>query len=207
MIPRFVAAVLLAGFCLAQNTARKEITVPANILSKYIGTYQMAPGVNMMIRLVGDQLTVQLSGQGQIPLFPESETMFFPKVVDAEVEFGTDDKGAYLILHQNGSDQKAPRTSDTVAEKKEIAVSSKILSQYVGTYELQPGFDMVVTLEGDQLVTQATGQGKLPIFAESETKFFPKAIDAEIDFLRDEKGAVMYLVLHQGPVEIKARRK
>ena len=83
MIPRFVAAVLLAGFCLAQNTARKEITVPANILSKYIGTYQMAPGVNMMIRLVGDQLTVQLSGQGQIPLFPESETMFFPKVVDA----------------------------------------------------------------------------------------------------------------------------
>jgi hypothetical protein len=42
MIPRFVAAVLLAGSCLAQNTARKEITVPANILSKYIGTYQMA---------------------------------------------------------------------------------------------------------------------------------------------------------------------
>jgi uncharacterized protein DUF3471 len=204
MLPRFVVALLLAGSCLAQ---RKEVTVPASVLSKYVGTYEMAPGVDMMIRLPGDQLTVQLSGQQQIPLFPESETMFFTKVVDAEVEFGTDDKGPFLILHQGGRDQKAPRTSATVAEKKEIQVSPAILSKYVGTYELQPGFDLVVTLEGEQLMTQATGQGKLPIFAESETKFFPKAIDAEIDFFKDDKGAVTYLVLHQGPNEIKAMRK
>jgi hypothetical protein len=204
MLTRFVVALLLAGSCLAQ---RKEITVPASVLSKYVGTYEMAPGINMMIRLPGDQLTVQLSGQQQIPLFPESETMFFTKLVDAAVEFGTDDKGPFLILHQNGRDQKAPRTSNTVAEKKEIQVSPAILSKYVGTYELQPGFDLVVTLEGEQLMTQATGQGKLPIFAESETKFFPKAIDAEIDFFKDDKGAVTYLVLHQGPNEVKAMRK
>jgi hypothetical protein len=167
----------------------------------------MAPGVNMMVTLAGDQLMTQVSGQGKIPLFAESQTMFFTKVVDAEVEFGTDDKGPYLILHQGGRDMKAPRTSAAVAEKKEVQVPAKILSDYVGIYELRPGFDLVVTLEGDQLMTQATGQPKFPIFAESETKFFPKVIDADIEFFRDEKGVVTHLVLHQGPAEITGKRQ
>jgi len=94
-----------------------------------------------------------------------------------------------------------------VAQRKEIAVSPKILAQYTGTYEMRPGFDLVITLEGDQLVSQATGQGKIPLFAESETKFFPKVIDAEIEFLKDDKGAVTHLMLHQGAAEIKAPRK
>jgi len=204
MLTRFIVALLLAGSCVAQ---RKEITVPASVLSKYVGTYEMAPGINMMITLTGDQLISQMSGQGKVPLFAESETMFFPKVIDAEIEFGTDDKGPYLILHQGGRDMKAARTSATVAEKKEIAISPAILSKYVGTYELRPGFDLVVTLEGEQLMTQATGQPKFPIFAESETKFFPKVVDAEIEFFKDDKGAVTYLVLHQGAGEIKGMRK
>jgi CubicO group peptidase (beta-lactamase class C family) len=96
---------------------------------------------------------------------------------------------------------------DKVVERKEIKVSPKILAQYIGTYELQPGFDLVITLEGDQLMSQATGQGKIPLFAESETKFFPKVMDAEIEFLKDDKGAVTHLMLHQGAAEIKAARK
>ena len=35
-------------------------------------------------------------------------------------------------------------------------------------------------------MTQATGQGKIPIYAESETKFFPTAMPAEIEFFKDE---------------------
>ena len=49
----------------------------------------------------------QLTGQGKLPVFPQSETLFFLKVVDAQLEFGKDEKGAYVILHQNGNDQKA----------------------------------------------------------------------------------------------------
>ena len=187
---------------------RKEITVAPKILEQYVGTYQMAPKIEMKITLEGGQLVTQLSGQGKVPLFAESETKFFPKVVDAEIEFGRDEKGdvAWLVLHQNGRDMKAPRISSKVVEKKEVAVSPEILARYVGTYELRPGFDMVITLEGSQLISQATGQGKIPLFAESETKFFPKVIDAQIEFFKDDKGAVTYLVLHQGPAEIKARR-
>ncbi len=205
MYPRLASVAF--GAQLKLPSERKEITVAPNILEQYVGTYEMAPKINMMITIANGQLNSQMSGQGKIPLFAESETKFFPKVVDAEIEFGKDDKGPYLVLHQNGRDMKAPRTSDTVLERKEIAVSPKILAQYAGTYELRAGFDLVIALEGDQLVAQATGQGKLPLFAESETKFFYKVIDAQVEFFKDDKGAVTSLVLHQGAAEMKAPRK
>ncbi len=43
---------------------------------------------------------------------------------------------------------------------------------------------------------QATGQPKRPIFAESETMFFLKAVDAQIEFFKNAKGEVTHLVLH-----------
>ncbi|MCL5745143.1 MAG: DUF3471 domain-containing protein, partial [Acidobacteria bacterium] len=202
-------AALAHGQKVELPSERKEITVAPNILERYVGTYELAPKINMMIRLEGGQLTSQVSGQGKVPLFATSETKFFPKAVDAEIEFVRDEKGAitYLMLRQGGREVKAPRTSDKVVERKEIVVSPEILAQYTGTYELRPGFNMVITLEGGQLMSQATGQAKIPLFAESETKFFPKVMDAEIEFLKDGKGAVSHLVLRQGPAEIKAPKK
>jgi CubicO group peptidase (beta-lactamase class C family) len=182
-------------------TERKEITLPVAKLAGYVGTYELAPRINLMITLDGNQLMTQLTGQGKIPIFAQSENLFFLKVVDAQLEFGKDEKGAYVILHQGGRDQKAVKKSDTVTERKEITVPRKILEKYAGTYEVKPDFDLVVTLEGDQLMTQATGQPKVPIFAESETRFFLKVVDAEIEFAGD------HLILHQGGMDITAKRK
>jgi hypothetical protein len=64
-----------------------------------------------------------------------------------------------------------------------------------------------MTLENGQLMTQATGQPKFPLFAESETRFFLKVVDAEVDFVKDDKGAVTGLILHQGGRDMKAPRK
>jgi CubicO group peptidase (beta-lactamase class C family) len=88
-----------------------------------------------------------------------------------------------------------------------VQVDPKILAQYVGSFELQKGFDLVVTLENGRLMTQATGQGKIPIYPESETKFFPTAIPAEIEFFKDDQGKVTYLILHQNGHEMKAPKK
>jgi CubicO group peptidase (beta-lactamase class C family) len=93
------------------------------------------------------------------------------------------------------------------SERKEITVSPKILEDYVGTYELSPTFSMVITLEDGQLMTQATRQPKFPLFAESDTKFFLKVVDAQVEFFRDEKGAVAHMVLHQNGRDAKAPRK
>jgi CubicO group peptidase (beta-lactamase class C family) len=93
------------------------------------------------------------------------------------------------------------------AERKEIIVSPEILKQYVGTYELAPTFSIVITLENGQLMTQATNQGKLPLFAESETMFFLKVVDAQVEFVKNEKGEVTHLVLHQNGRDTKGVRK
>lgn len=88
-----------------------------------------------------------------------------------------------------------------------VQIDPKILAEYVGTFELQPGFNIVVTVENGQLITQATGQGKVPLYAESETKFFPTMFPADIEFSKDDHGKVTYLVLHQGGHDMKAPKK
>jgi len=42
--------------------------------------------------------------------------------------------------------------------------------------------------------------------AESETGFFLKAIDAQITFVKDNKGQVVRLILHQGGVDMEAKK-
>jgi hypothetical protein len=91
--------------------------------------------------------------------------------------------------------------------RKQIHVDRSILQTYVGTYELTPTFSIVFTLEGDQLVSQATGQEKIPVFPQSDRLFFAKAVDAQVEFFKDDKGKVTYMVLHQGGRDIKGMRK
>jgi len=56
-------------------------------------------------------------------------------------------------------------------------------------------------------MSEATGQTKLPLFPEAEGKFFLKAVDAQVDFVKDATGAVTHLVLHQGGRDTKGVRK
>lgn len=83
-------------------------------------------------------------------------------------------------------------------ERVAIKIDPKILDAYVGQYELRPDFIITMTREGDSLMTQATGQPKFELFPESETKFFLKAVDAQVTFVKDDKGAVTHLILHRG---------
>jgi len=94
-----------------------------------------------------------------------------------------------------------------LSERKEITVSPAVLGAYVGTYQLTPDFAIAVTFEGVQLMAQATGQPKFPLFAESETKFFLKVVDAEVEFFKNEKGEVTHLILHQGGQDQKGTKK
>src|SRR6266516_2767136 len=93
------------------------------------------------------------------------------------------------------------------SERKEITVSTDVLRQYVGTYQLAPTFSIVITLEGNRLMSQATNQPALPLFPESETSFFLKAVDAQIEFAKNDKGEVSSLTLRQGGNEMKALKR
>jgi CubicO group peptidase (beta-lactamase class C family) len=87
-----------------------------------------------------------------------------------------------------------------------VSVDPKILARYTGTYSLAPSFNLIITLVDGQLISQATGQGKLPLYAESDTKFFPKEVNAEIEFPKDETDPASQLILHQGGRDMPAKR-
>jgi hypothetical protein len=59
----------------------------------------------------------------------------------------------------------------------------------------------------DQLYLQVTGQGKLPLYAETDTEFFLSAVDAQITFERDAGGAVTHLVLHQNGFDTRGEKQ
>jgi hypothetical protein len=88
-----------------------------------------------------------------------------------------------------------------------IKVDRTVLARYVGTYELTADFSITFSLDGNQLMTQATNQPKFPVFPESDTKFFLKVVDAEVEFFSDDKGQVTHMVLHQNGREMKGVKK
>ncbi|MFN2567169.1 MAG: serine hydrolase [Gemmatimonadaceae bacterium] len=100
-----------------------------------------------------------------------------------------------------------PLSGAAVAERVEVDVPESVLRKYVGEYELRPTFAINVTLENGRLFAQATGQPKAPIFAESETKFFYRVVNAQLSFTRDTSGAVTGLILHQGGRDQPGRRR
>jgi hypothetical protein len=55
-------------------------------------------------------------------------------------------------------------------------------------------------------MAQATGQEKFEIFPESETKFFLKVVDAQIEFVKDASGKVTGLILYQGGQKLQAKK-
>ncbi len=98
---------LMHGESVTLPSERKAITLSGEMLAKYVGVYELAPKVTIAVTLDGGRLWAQLTGQGRNEVFPQSQTLFFLKVVDAQLEFTPD--GSSVVLHQNGRSQKAIR--------------------------------------------------------------------------------------------------
>lgn len=84
---------------------RKEIPMDPASFNRYEGDYELFPNFIITIRKDQDKLLAQATGQPANQIFPESEFKFFLKVVDAQLEFGTDAGGKIntLTLYQNGN--------------------------------------------------------------------------------------------------------
>jgi hypothetical protein len=82
-------------------------------------------------------------------------------------------------------------------EHKGVHLDSRSLDQFVGRYELEPGFELNITRTADQLWLQGTGLSKVQLFPESQTKFFVKVLDTQVTFVKDASGRVTHLILHQ----------
>ncbi len=89
---------------------------------------------------------------------------------------------------------------------KAIAVNAAVLQQYAGEYELSPAFIITITLVDGSLKAQATGQPQFDLFAESENRFFLKVVDAQVEFVKNGKGEVDKLILHQNGQHLPGKK-
>jgi CubicO group peptidase (beta-lactamase class C family) len=108
---------LAGGFPLQPHEVRKVIKIDPAVLDRYVGRYQMDPAFALTVTREGDRLYVQCTDQERFRVYPEGESEFFYRVVDARITFvaGEDGTVPRLILHQNGRDMEAER-ADTDEE-------------------------------------------------------------------------------------------
>ncbi len=134
------------------------------------------------------------------------------------VAYQNNGEGAVVMTNAEGGSRLASEIMSSIAAiydwpdfrpivRTAIKLDRSILARYVGTYELSPTFRVTFSLDGDQLMTQATNQPKFPVFAESPTKFFLTIVDAQVEFFSDSQGHVTHLVLSQNGHDSKAMKK
>ncbi len=91
-------------------------------------------------------------------------------------------------------------------ERKAIKIDPAIFDPYVGEYQLTPALALAVSREGEKFMVQATGQPKVELFAESDTKFFLTVINAQLEFVKGADGKVTHLIFRQEGQMLEAKK-
>jgi CubicO group peptidase (beta-lactamase class C family) len=151
------------------------------------------------------KLFIQRTGRGKLELLPYDKDSYFIDGGSQRFVFLRDKKNKVFALDvqsyplQFGPTDICKLTNAPLpVTNASIKVDAAILNTYVGRYELAPSFILEVTVEGDRIFCQATGQQKFEIYPTSNTNFFLKVVDAKIDFNVAADGKVISLFLIQG---------
>jgi tetratricopeptide (TPR) repeat protein len=91
-------------------------------------------------------------------------------------------------------------------QEKEVTLENNVLIKYAGKYQLFPEFVIAIRVDNDKIFARATGQDEFEIFPQSETKFYYKVVNAQIEFLADEDGNFNKMILYQNNREMPAER-
>ncbi len=86
------------------------------------------------------------------------------------------------------------------------SVDRTIFKSYAGSYEVAPGFEVKVDLEGGRLMLHVPGQLDGEMFPESETDFFMNTGGLRMTFVKDAGGKVVTLVIHTPGRDFPARK-
>ncbi|HRF27544.1 MAG TPA: serine hydrolase, partial [Ferruginibacter sp.] len=85
-------------------------------------------------------------------------------------------------------------------------VSADSLRQYEGKYAITPDFVIKVWLEKGTLNAQATGQDSFELVPEKTDWFSVPIIQAKLQFIRNDKGDVTSMILHQNGQETPGKK-
>ncbi|MDR3740389.1 MAG: serine hydrolase [Terracidiphilus sp.] len=169
-----------------------------HVLSQAMTKQMLTPGIGSW------GLGVQIGGSKEDPYFTHLginagfESLF--------VGYENHGDGAVVMTNAQGGERLAKELMQSIATeynwpnfrgKMMVELNPSVLERYAGTYDLTPTSSLTFTVEGNQLFGAMNHEGKTPIFAESETHFFLKMEDVEIDFVKDGQGRITGVVVHQ----------
>jgi CubicO group peptidase (beta-lactamase class C family) len=200
----------LAAIALGKPYEWKEVAVDAAKLPEYQAVYQTRDGAtSRTIRFEDGKLTSQVSGSRKYDLMPVGKDKFHVNNSLTDLQFNRNDKGAIVSVTSTSRNEPIvwEKTDVEVAMREAIEVPVAVLNQYPGNYELFPNFIIVVRVENGQLTAEPTGQAKVVLHPESQTKFFIKEVDAQIEFFKNDKGEVENLKLYQGGQTMVGKKK
>jgi len=199
--------------CLALGIPYKEpvpVSLPEKELEPLTGVYADALGVELYVTRQESKVFCQITGAGKSEIRPVSAGEFFVTDFPARIQFLKDAKGTVTglkFVSRIGPVQTYTRTAKPLpAGRTEIKLDPALYDQYVGEYELAPGFLVVITKEDGKLMGQATGQPKVELYPEAEMKFFLKVTDGQVEFVKDETGKVSGLILIQGGQKLPGKK-
>ncbi|WP_299208887.1 serine hydrolase [uncultured Dokdonia sp.] len=188
-------------------TNKKPVTLSQEQLKQWTGTYQFDTNVLRFVTLEGDQLYSQREGSEKIPISPINEDTFNFEDSFTMYKFSLENGKKKAVLKNRIVEETGLESNNKAATEKEgIALDPTIIKEYVGTYELNPNFSIVITIEGSQIFAQATGQPKIEIFGEDTDAFFLKIVPAKLFFTRDTTNKVTHVTLYQGGQEMKGKK-
>ncbi len=190
---------------------RKTIQLDPRTLDEYAGVYRFDERTTRAITHEGSKVFSQRSGGPKTEILATARDDFFFPEGDTRLRFRRDAQGKVTGVDFSpllGADERGTKTGEPLPkERQAVQVNPAVYDAYAGEYEITPGFSITITREGNQLFALPTGQGKAELFPESESRFFLKVVDAEIEFVRGADGKVTGLVLHQNGRDMPGQRK
>jgi len=96
---------------LAPREFPKVVSVGADVLARYAGSYRLTDDMTIVIRVNESKVTAQATRQGEFEIFPETSTRFFAKVAPIAITFGEikDGRAREFVIEQNGIKRTALR--------------------------------------------------------------------------------------------------
>ncbi|MCI0665927.1 MAG: DUF3471 domain-containing protein, partial [Acidobacteria bacterium] len=91
-------------------------------------------------------------------------------------------------------------------ERAVIKIDPKIFDAYTGEYSTGMGPNFTILRDGDKLFFNVPGQSRIEAFPESETRFFFKVVDAQVTFIKNEKGEVTELLFEMNRQGMRAKK-
>src|SRR5437762_4520704 len=124
-----VAAIDFSRSARAQQPQHTEIKIDPRLLDQYTGQYSFVEDPEFVLSFWrdGEKFYLQPTNQGRIEIFPESDTKFFLKIIEAQATFVRDAQGKItgVVWRQNGADNQARKISDQPAIEKLVTFEKR----------------------------------------------------------------------------------